>query len=143
MKPEIRRYLDEHGATYTREALRDRLVAAGHEPPEVDAALAEWHGPGDAHAPRAGRGRFGLWSFALHFGAFLIVALSIALLGSAGPFYAAILGFLAVVMLIGWFISGAIGLRLLPESGLGVALIAPAVSALLIGGTCVAMGIPR
>jgi hypothetical protein len=41
MKPEIERYIREHGDRYTDEALRRELIAAGHDPAEVDAALLE------------------------------------------------------------------------------------------------------
>ncbi len=41
MRPEIEAYLREHGSRYTTEALRSQLIAAGHDPAEVDAALRE------------------------------------------------------------------------------------------------------
>lgn len=40
MNPGIKGYLDEHGTTYTPEALRKGLLDAGYDPNEVDAALA-------------------------------------------------------------------------------------------------------
>ena len=72
MDPVIKQYLDEHGTTYTRDALRRSLVDAGHDPAAVDAALAEWE------AQRTGtkvdperRRTFGRWAIGLHIGASL------------------------------------------------------------------------
>ncbi len=38
MNPEIVQYIREHRGTYTREAIRQHLIDAGHAPEEVDAA---------------------------------------------------------------------------------------------------------
>ena len=38
MNPEIVQYILEHRGTYTREAIRQHLIDAGHSPAEVDAA---------------------------------------------------------------------------------------------------------
>ncbi len=40
MDPAIKRYLDEHGATYTPEALRKGLLDAIHDAAAIDAAIA-------------------------------------------------------------------------------------------------------
>jgi hypothetical protein len=48
---------------------------------------------------------------------------------------------LAVVLLIGLGISGLIGRGLLGR-GMGVALVIPVISALLVGGSCMAMAGP-
>jgi hypothetical protein len=40
MNPELLRYIQAHRATYTREAIRRRLLDAGYPAAEVDAALA-------------------------------------------------------------------------------------------------------
>lgn len=37
----VRAYLEQHRATYTRDALRKQLLADGHDPQAVDQALAE------------------------------------------------------------------------------------------------------
>lgn len=40
----IRAYLEQHKQTYTREALRDRLIEDGHNPQAVDLAIAQAYG---------------------------------------------------------------------------------------------------
>ncbi|HEY0603086.1 MAG TPA: hypothetical protein VGD58_09255 [Herpetosiphonaceae bacterium] len=40
----IRAYLEQHKQTYTREALRDRLIQDGHNPQAVDLAIAQAYG---------------------------------------------------------------------------------------------------
>jgi hypothetical protein len=133
---EIQRYLDEHAATYTREALRASLIDAGHDPAAVDAALAQW----DVTRTRT---TFGRWALGIHVASLvavfiLIIALKgttpeaggLALLGSA---------VLGVALVIGWLISSLIGRALLPGAGIVVALVVPAISALLLGGTCFAL----
>ena len=57
-------------------------------------------------------------------------AIGVALLGCA---------VLAVAMVIGWAISSLIGRALLPGAGVVLALIVPAISALILAGTCFAM----
>jgi hypothetical protein len=47
---------------------------------------------------------------------------------------------LAIVLLIGLVISGAVGRGVLRGRGLPIALLVPAISALLIGGSCLALG---
>jgi hypothetical protein len=141
MKPEIRRYLDEHGDTYTTDALRQRLLDAGNSPEEVDAALREWQAEQSAPDLRADQRRaFGWWAFGLHAA---VLGLAILWLLAADVlsfgFGQITLLILAIALLLGWVISTSIGWRLLPGLGPSVALIVPAVSALLIGGSCVAL----
>lgn len=137
MNPDIKRYLDDHAATYTPQALRKGLLEAGHDPVAVDAAIREWQvgrnggsGPGD---PRT----FGRWAMLLHLGA--LVATFGVLVLLKGPAQAGVVlvgvGVLAVAMLIGWDISSMIGRSLL-GGGTTVALIVPGISALLLGGSC-------
>lgn len=40
----IRAYLEQHGDTYDRDALRQRLLADGHDPEAVDLAMAQVYG---------------------------------------------------------------------------------------------------
>lgn len=141
MKPEIQHYLNEHGSTYTEPALRKALLDAGHDPADVDAGIAEWEA-GNAHAGSRGtaaRGQFTRWSLLLHVATLLVVFVLILLAAdSAGgvlPFGLV----LAIVLAIGWAISWLIGRTLLSRTSLMVALIAPVISALLIGGTCFAL----
>ena len=142
MDPEIKRYLDEHGATYTRDALRASLIDAGHDPAAVDTALVQWE------ATRTGRGAdpekrrtFGRWAIGLHVAALVAVFILIVALKGTTAVGVALLGcaVLGVALVIGWAISSLIGRALLPGAGAVVALIVPAISALLLGGTCFAL----
>jgi hypothetical protein len=142
LNPEIKRYLDEHGATYTREALRKGLLDAGYDPAEVDAALARWNAEQIVPGPDANNRRtFRRWAFGLHLGALVgMVVLLIALrgtdaIGTAG-IAAAVLG---VALVIGWAISSLIGRALLPRTGPTIALVVPAISAIALGGSCLAL----
>jgi hypothetical protein len=140
--PEIKRYLDGHGATYTRDALRASLVAAGHDPAAVDAALSQWE------ATRSGTGAdtekrmtFGRWAIGLHVAALVAVFILIVGLKGTTAVGVALLGcvVLGVALVLGWLISSLIGRALLPGAGVIAALIVPAISALLLGGTCFAL----
>lgn len=142
MDPAIRRYLDEHGATYTRDALRQSLVDAGHDPAAVDAAIAGWEAGRTGAGPDAERGRtFRRWAIRLHVVALVAVFVLLVALKGIPAVGLALLGcaVLAVAMLIGWAISSLIGRALLPRAGLFVALVVPAISALLLAGTCFAL----
>jgi hypothetical protein len=142
VNPEIKRYLDEHGATYTPEALRKGLLDAGYDATAVDAALHDWAatrtGP---HAGPDNRRTFGRWALRLHLAALVATFLLLALLkGTQGIGVALIgVGVLAVALLLGWAISSLIGRALLPRAGVTIALIVPAISALLLGGACFAI----
>jgi hypothetical protein len=144
MRPEIKRYLDENGARYTSESLRSALLQVGHEPAEVDAALQEWQSErAGALVGEASRRRFRSWTIWLHLGALVVVFVLVILLDGAQPsavFPAAIAaGVLAVLLFLGWAISSVIGRALLPRTGIAVALIVPLISALGLGGTCLAI----
>lgn len=143
MRPEIEAYLREHGAKYTTDALRRQLIAAGHDPAEIDAALRDME---EARAPQLAetrrlRRRFWLSAIGLHVAA-LVVATVWVLLGGTSPTYFPIaVVVLGVVLLIGLGISGLIG-RVLLGRGMAVALVVPLISALALGGTCMAMAGP-
>jgi hypothetical protein len=139
MNPEIKRYLDEHGATYTPEALRKSLAEAGYGADAVDAAMREWE------AARSGASRntedrrtFGRWAVLLHLAALVATFVLLVLLKGVESIGLALLGagVLAIALLIGWAISSGIGRALLPRAGVIGALIVPAISALLLGGAC-------
>jgi hypothetical protein len=141
MNPEIKRYLDEHGATYTPEALRRGLLEAGYDPADVDAALLDWQTQAvDPAAPVADRRRFWRWAFGLHAVILVLIAIASLLIGSFAAGSWGLLIVLAVVLLIGLGISGLIGGGLVQRNGLVAALSVPAASALLIGGSCLALG---
>jgi hypothetical protein len=141
VNPEIKRYLDEHGATYTPEALRAGLVQAGYDAGEVDAAISAWNAAGANRRGAESRRTFGRWALLLHVG--VLVAVFVALVALKGTSQAgvALLGcaVLAVAMLIGWAISSLIGRALLSGTGVAIALIVPVISALVLGGACFAM----
>jgi hypothetical protein len=144
MRPEIKRYLDENGARYTSEALRGALLQVGHDPAEVDAALQEWQSEhAGAFAGEESRRRFRRWTIWLHLGVLLAVFVLVILLdgaqASAVAPAAIAAGVLAVLLLLGWAISSMIGRALLPRTGIAVALIVPVISALGLGGTCLAI----
>lgn len=142
MDPAIKRYLDEHGATYARDALRRSLVDAGHDPAAVDSALSEWEAERTGAGPDAERGKtFRRWAFRLHVAAVVAVFVLLVTLKGTTAIGLALLGcaVLGVAMLIGWAISSLIGRALLPRAGVIVALVVPAISALLLGGTCFAL----
>jgi hypothetical protein len=142
MDPEIRRYLDEHGATYTPEALRRGLLDAGYDAVTVSAALREWQSGQAAAGPDRGDQRtFRRWAVRLHLAALVVTALllllfkglpNIGLIGLA----AAVLG---VTLIIGWAVSSLFGRMLLPRAGVGIALVVPAISAIALGGSCFAL----
>jgi hypothetical protein len=142
MRPEIRRYLDQYGGTYTTKALRERLVQAGHDPAEVDAALEEWQAEIAASGGREStRSAFRWWTVLLHAGGLaLVIGLLVLLVGNRVSAYIGIAAvILAVMLAIGWGISFLIGRALLSRTGLAVALIVPILSVLLIGGSCFAL----
>jgi hypothetical protein len=142
MNPEIKAYLDEHGATYTPEALRRALVDAGHDPATVDIALREWQAnrAGDDHR-KQDRRTFGRWAFGLHLGALVAMFAVVVLLKGTTAIGLAVIAavVLGIALLIGWAISSVIGRALLPHVGLVIALVVPLISALALGGTCVAL----
>jgi hypothetical protein len=142
MDPAIKRYLDEHGPTYTRDALRRSLVEAGHDPAAVDAALIEWEAERAGTGPDAERRKtFSRWTVRLHAAALVAVFVLLVALKGTPAIGLALLGcaVLGVAMIIGWAISSLIGRALLPRAGVIVALVVPALSALFLSGTCFAL----
>jgi hypothetical protein len=144
MRPEIKRYLDENGAQYTSDALRSALLQVGHDPAEVDAALQEWQSEhAGAFVGEESRRRFRRWTIWLHLGALLVVFVLLSLSFGAQPSglanAALVTGVLGVLLLVGWYLSWLIGRRLLPRTGIAIALIIPLISALGLGGSCLAL----
>jgi hypothetical protein len=149
MRPEIEAYLRAHGATYTSDALRQRLIEAGHAPDEVDAALREWEGEragaaGTGAVAGAGeedRRTFRRWALWLHVGALVAMVVVVVLLNGTEALGIALIGavVLGLFLAVGWAVSVLIGRALLPRTGLTVALVVPIISALGLGGTCLAL----
>lgn len=137
MRPEIDAYLLAHGARYTTKALRAQLISAGHEPAEVDAALAETQ---EARKPQlaetqALRSRFWALAFLINF---LVLVVATVLVAQSSTFAGAAFLVLGSAMLLALIVTGNIGRALLHSRGLLVALLVPTVGALLLGGWCVA-----
>ena len=141
MKPEIRQYLEDHGSTYTPEALRKGLLDAGYDPGEVEAAVSGWNALEANAAGAAGRRAFGKWALWLHIASVVAVFLLVVALKGTTAIGTALLGcaVLGVALVIGWLISSAIGRAILPHGGVFLALVVPALSALLLGGSCFAL----
>lgn len=146
MKPEIEAYLREHGATYTSDALRKELIAAGHDPADVDAAIREWESAraGEATAAAAGTAdqrTFRNGALGLHVGALVAVFLIVIILNGTDALGYAVIGavVLAILLAVGLAISYLIGRALLPRTGAAVALVVPLISAFALGGTCLAI----
>ena len=142
MDTAIKRYLEEHGATYTPEALRRGLLDAGYDAVMVSAALKEWQAEQAAKRTDQGDQRtFSRWALRLHLAA--LVATFVVLLVLKGTpnlgliILAAVV--LGVTLIIGWAVSSFFGRMLLVRSGVGVALVLPTISALVLGGTCFAL----
>jgi hypothetical protein len=142
MNPEMRRYLDEHGTTYTPEALRKGLVDAGYDPAQVDAALAEWRAePPGTRSGKRDRQTFGLWALGLHVGALVAMFVLLILLRGTTAIGIATLGafVLGIALLLGGTLTWLIGRAILPSTGVTIALIVPAISAIVLGGSCFAL----
>jgi hypothetical protein len=138
----IKRYLDEHGATYTAEALRKGLLDAGYDPAEVDSALQAWQVERAGPQPDVeGRRTFRRWAIGLHVAAVVAVFVLLVALKGTSSIGVALIGcaVLSVALLIGWAVSSFIGRMLLHSTGAVVALIVPAISALALGGSCFAL----
>jgi len=138
----IRDYIREHGDRYTPEALRQRLLEAGYEPADIDPALREMESHRAASAVDGGRrSRFWLVAVGLHLAALIVAGIWIANSASA-TYFGFVVIVLGVALVIGLGISGLIGRWLIPRSGLAVALVIPLLSAVILGGTCMAMSGP-
>jgi hypothetical protein len=141
MRPEIEAYLRQHRARYTTKALREQLTSAGYDAAEVDTALQEWdrRGTDPASAVIVQR-RFWRWAIGLHAAVLVLIAIASLVIGSFATASSGPLVVLAVALLIGLGISGLVGRGVVQGSGLTAALALPGISALLIGGSCLALG---
>lgn len=138
MRPEIETYLHKNGAKYTTKALRQQLLHAGYEEGEIDAALQETE---PRRAPqfaetRALRSRFWRSAFLVNAATLAIVVAWVAIRGN-GTWALAVVVVLGIFLMIGLGISGLIGRAFLGR-GMAVALIAPIIFALVLGGICAA-----
>jgi len=149
MRSEIEAYIREHGSTYTTDALRNQLIAAGHDPSVVDAALRE----AEAAAPPATQRGSGAAEVAwiLYIGGGVVGAASALLLASLSATIGsgrANIPLFFVVYAIAYLGLGYLVVRLVDATasafrihGLGAVLLGIGlvpVFGLLMFGTCVA-----
>ena len=143
MDSRIADYIREHRSRYTREAITQQLVDAGHERESIDATWAALDTPDPDDT--AGEGFWGRW-FLILVGINLAVLLLVGL--ATGALFVSerigLLGILAVALAIGalisWGIVAATGPAKMGRTTatvIGVAI--PLVVALLLGGTCYAL----
>lgn len=122
MDPRIDDYIRVNRGTYNDQAIREQLIAAGHDPAEVDTALRETEAARGARGAetRIARRRFWRWTISLHIAAWVLATVWL-LLGRTTPGYVWIgVVALGVVLLIGLTMSGLIGRALLGR-GMAVA----------------------
>src|SRR4029078_7278093 len=92
MKPGIRQHLEDHGSTYTPEALRKGLLEAGYDPGEVEAAVSGWNALEANATGAAGRRAFREWGLLLHIGSVAAVFLLVVALKGTTAIGTALLG---------------------------------------------------
>jgi hypothetical protein len=133
MKPEIKSYLDAHGDD-PRPAIRQALLAEGHSPEELDDAFAEWDRSTVSADPVARRATFDRLAAIFHLVGLGWVAYWLLILPDKIAEGRALTALLVVGMalVVAWLISTFIGRWLLPRTGLAVALIVPALTALVV-----------
>jgi len=142
MDPKIGDYIREHAETYRREAIRAQLIAAGHDPGQVDAALAQSELAPVKDTPEAvakPTPPFWGWALAIQLVTVVLVTAWVAAGSDPHGYWSAVAIFLGVSLLVGLAITGSLGRALLPRTGLLVALLLPLASALLLGGICLNM----
>src|SRR5688572_1644417 len=107
MRPDIQRYLDEQGARYTRDALRQALLDAGYETVEVDGALLEWNAQRAAASdvPADVRRRFWVFTLAVHAAVLVAIAALALAIGSFAGLGGLAVGILAAVLVVGAAVS--------------------------------------
>lgn len=144
MDPRITDYIRANRRRYTREAITQQLVAAGHDPAEIERVWAALDTPdADTVAGEGFWGRFALMLVGINVGMLLLVGLLTGALmqlpGSALLFV--ILGIaLGIGALIAWGLVAATGpTKLSPTTATVVGASIPLLFALLIGGSCYAL----
>jgi hypothetical protein len=138
MRPEIEAYLQKNGSKYTTKSLRLQLHRAGYDAAEVDAALQETEA---SRAPqfaqtRALQSQFWRSAFLVNVATLALVVVWAVIRGN-GSLAGLVTVVLGLFLLIGLGLSGLIG-RAFLERGMGVALIAPIIVAVVLGGICAA-----
>jgi hypothetical protein len=147
MDPRIADFIAKNQGKYTREAIRQQLIDAGHEPAAIDATWAALYSPDPDETSVAGEGfwpRFFLFLIGLNVAVFLFVALSTGMLENLGGGGGALAGVFAVALgigaLIAWGIVAAVGpARLGRTTAMVIGGVIPIIFALLVGGSCYAL----
>jgi len=145
MDPKLVDYILANRGRYTREAIRQRLIEAGHDPAEVDRAWVALTTPDrDATAGPGFWRRFWLYLIGANVAIFLLVGLLTGILATIGQGGVVVAVVFAIVLAIGALISWAIVAATRPSEmrrGTAVAIGAtiPLVFAVLIGGGCYAL----
>ena len=147
MDPRIEEYIRANRRTYTREAIRQQLIDAGHDPAAIDATWEMLHAPDPDEAGVAGEGfwsRFFPFLIGLNVAVLLLVGLGTGMLTGLGQGVGVLLLVLAVALAIGALIAWAIVAAIGPEklgrtSAMVVGAVVPFLFAFLIGGACYAL----
>jgi hypothetical protein len=145
MPSSIHDYIRDNRDRYTRDAIRQQLLAAGYDAAQIDAAWAMLDAPDpDATVGERFWGRFWLYLIGINLAALLIVGLLSGLLGAPAGGGVALLVILAIVLAIGALISWGLVAATQPThlgSGTAIAIgaIIPLLFAFLIGGACYAL----
>jgi hypothetical protein len=140
MDPRIADFIRDNRRRYTREAIRQQLIEAGHDPAEIDATWAALDAPDpDATAGEGFWGRFWLFLLGLNGAVFFLVFLAT---GMVNNFVLAVVFAIALVIgaLMAWGVVAATGpAKLGRTTAMVIGGVIPLVFALLIGGTCYAL----
>ena len=140
MDPRIADFIRDNRRRYTREAIRQQLIEAGHDPTAIDATWAALDAPDpDATAGEGFWSRFWLFLLGLNGVIFLLVFLSTGMVNS---FELAVVFAIALIIgaLIAWGVVAATGpTKLGRTTAMVVGGVIPLIFALLIGGTCYAL----
>lgn len=145
MDPRIVDFIRANRQRFTREAIRQQLIEAGHDPAEIDATWAALDAPDpDETAGEGFWGRFALFLIGLNVAVFALVVVASGLLGSlpqGGLWLAVTLAIaLGIGALIAWAIVAAVGpTKLARTTAMTIGAVIPLLFALLIGGSCYAL----
>src|SRR5688500_1867593 len=140
MDPRIADFIRANRETYTRQAMREQLINAGHDPAAIDATWAALEAPDpDAVVGEGFWGRFWLFLIGLNVAVFLLVFLLTGMVNSV--VLAVVLGIaLSIGALIAWAIVVATGpAKMGRTTAMAIGGVIPLIFALLIGGSCYAL----
>jgi hypothetical protein len=145
MDPRIADYIRANRKKFTRQAITDQLVAAGHDRAEVERTWAALEAPDpDAVAGEGFWGRFALIVIGINVAVLVVIGLLTGALQNAAAGGLIFLVIFAIILgigaLISWGIVAATGpSKLSPTTALVIGIAIPLVVALLLGGSCFAL----